>query len=344
MKKIKILKTSYIKRKIKSLILKLFLLDFKLKKWNKNRLSNRVLIVSLDSLGDNVVKSTTIKILTDYFEKDKTYILCKNNWKDLYYLQNYKNIFVDESSWNIFYKIKLYRKINKMNFSKMIILNHPELPEEIQYLYINNRYDMCEKVDYILEKHILILKKILNKDFILEDIKPNLSEYFSKKQYSNVICVAIGASGNEKIMDYRYMKNIVIKLAKNFSDKKIFILGNGKREKEYVKKLLEGVKLENIENCIDKFSLIEVMQCIADSDFFIGGDSGLMNIAFSLNKKIICLHWSKDKHIWEHPFENIKIIKGKGGKEYHSKVYGTEILNSIKYEQIEKAIQELSIY
>ncbi len=341
MKKINILKTSYLKRKIKENILKICLLDFKLK---ERKIDNKkILIVSMDSLGDNVIKSKTIEILSNEFKKENIYILCKNKWKEIYDLQGYFNLFVDESNWNIFHKVKLYRKINKMNFSKVISLSHKGIAKELEYIYTKNKYATLETVDYVLERHVLILNKVLNKNFSLEEVKPNFKKYFPLKKYSNIICIGIGASGNERMMKIENMKKIIVGLLQNYPKKDILLFGNGKREKEYAKKISEGLETKNLKNYIDKLSILETMQYISDCDLFIGMDSGLMNIAFALDKKVICTHWSKEKYFWEHPFKNVKIVKGNEDKKYYDKVYGTEILNSISFEQIIKAAKELNV-
>lgn len=345
MKKIKILKMSYWKNKIKNLILNICLLDLKIRK-NKvitENIDKKILIITMDSLGDNIVKNKSIEIIANEYGKANIYILCKDKWKEVYKLQDYPNIFTDETTWNIFYKIKLYRKLNNMNFFKVIIFNHAELPNVVNYIYNKNKYDVSDKVEYILDKHVILLKKVLNKEYNLEQIKPNFENYIPKQKKNNSICIGIGASGNDRVIKKEAMRDILMELLSHYPQKNIVLLGNGKREKKYTKELIRNINNKKLINYVDKFNLIETIKYINNSDLFIGGDSGLMNVAFALNKKVICLHWSKDKYIWEHPFENVKIIKGKGGKKFRDEKYGTEILNSIKYEQIDRAINELEI-
>lgn len=336
--KLKLFKTSYWKSKIKSFTLKLFLLDFKLKASKKN---NNILIITMDALGDNIVKNKTIEILANEFGKENTYILCKSKWKEIYQLQNYENIFVDETKWNIFYKIKLYRKLNKIGFSTIAILNHSHLPQEMDYIIHGNKYDMSEDASYILENHIIILKKILNKEYSIYDVRPNLGKYFPEKKYENVITVAVGTADYPKTWTYENFKKYILGLIELKPEKKIYLLGTGKKQSEMVLKLFGEIKNTNLINCIDRLNFREIIQLIKDSDFFIGGDSGLYNIAFALSTKTICLHWKREKTAWEHFGENIKILKGKGGKEFLDPKYGTDILNSITFEQIKEAIEEL---
>lgn len=339
MGKIRIFKTSYLKRKIKEYLVKISLLDYKF--FSKKKESKNILIITLDALGDNIVKSRTIEILAEKYGKENTYILCKSKWKSIYELQGYKNIYVDETKWNIFYKINQYRKLNKIGFETVAIMNHSYLPEEADYIYSGVKYDMSENVEYILEKHIILLEKIFKRKFTLEEVKPDIRKYFPETKYKDIISIAIGASNDMRTLPVEKMADIIKKLRIKFPNKVIAILGSGKKQENYYNKIIDIIGEKNIINYIDKIPLLETIQIIKDSDFFIGYDSGLLNIAFTLNKKSICLHWCKEKYIWEHPYSYIKILKGKGGDEYLDKKYGTDILNSITFEQIEKSIKKL---
>lgn len=343
MKKIRVLKTSYLKRKIKEYIIKLSLIDYRL--FNKKNIEDNknLLIITLDALGDNIVKSKTIEILANKYGKENTYILCKNKWKVLYEIQGYKNIFVDETKWNIFYKIKQYRKLNKIGFGTVAIMNHSYIPEEASYIFSGKKYDMSENVEYILEKHTIILKKILGKEYNVEEIKPNIKKYFPKRKYENIISIGIGASNNKRTLPIEKMSKIIIELRNKFPNKKIAILGTGKKQENYYKELKKITGEKNIQNYINKVSLLETIQIIKDSELFIGYDSGLLNVAFALNNKGICLHWYKEKFVWEHPYLNIQTLKGKSGEKFIDKEYGTDILNSITFGQIEEAIEKLKI-
>ena len=342
MKKIKFLKTSYLKRKIRETIVKLSLLDYRFfRKKNENK---NILIITMDALGDNIVKSRTIEILKEEYGEENIYILCKSKWKVLYEMQGYKNIFVDETKWNIFYKIKLYRKLNRIGFSKVAIFNHSYIPHETGYIYCNEKYDMSETVNYILEKHIIILKKMLKRKFTLEDVKPNIRKYFPNKKYENIISIAVGTADYPKTPTYSNLKLYITGLLNKFPNKKILLLGSGEKQQKTARDLINELSSERIVNLVDRINLQEVMQVIKDSDLFIGGDSGLYNIAFSLNVNTICLHWDKNKSIWEHKFNNIRILKGNGKEKNKNEKYGTPTLNSITFEQIENAINELHIF
>lgn len=198
-----------------------------------------------------------------------------------------------------------------------------------------------ESVDYILEKHVILLNKMLKRKFTLGDVKPDIRKYFPEKKYENIISIAVGTADYPKTPTYNNLKLYIIGLLNKFPNKKILLLGSGDKQQKTAKDLINEISSERIVDLIDKINLKEVMQIIKDSDLFIGGDSGLYNIAFALNKKIICLHWDSNKSAWEHNFNNVKILKGNGTEKDKNEKYGTPTLNSITFEQIENAINKL---
>lgn len=334
------LKTSFWKKKIKQFIIQLFLVDFR---FYKHKKTNNLLVITLDALGDNVVKSKTIKLLEKKFGQDNTYILCKSKWKSIYKLQNYKHIFIDETKWNVFYKIKLYRKLNKIGFNTVVILNHSYLPEEEKFILTGKKYDTSQTVDYILNKHLFLLNKILDRKVIINDIIPDMRVYFPETKYHNIITIAVGTADYIKTPTFNNLCKYIEGILRLNLNKDIYLLGTGDKQNAVATELISTIQSKKLKNMVDKLNLIEVMQMIKDSDLFIGGDSGLYNIAFCLKTKTICLHWKDNYPLWEHRTENIKILKGKGGKEYTDKQYGTDILNSITFEQIKEAMDELNI-
>ena len=184
---------------------------------------------------------------------------------------------------------------------------------------------------------------MLKRKFTLEDVKPDIRKYFPDKKYENMISIAVGTAAYFKTPSYNNLKLYIEKLLEKFPNKKIILLGSGDKQKRIVVKLKNEIYSNLIIDLIDKINLKEVMQIIKDSDLFIGGDSGLYNIAFALNKKIICLHWDSNKSAWEHNFNNVKILKGNGTEKDKNEKYGTPTLNSITFEQIENAAKELGV-
>jgi ADP-heptose:LPS heptosyltransferase len=90
--------------------------------------------------------------------------------------------------------------------------------------------------------------------------------------------------------------------------------------------------------------VVEVLQAIEGCYFFIGPDSALYNGAFVLNKPTIGLFGASITQAFEHPYEHIKIVKGDGNVMCDKlDNYGSDVLNSISIEDIEKAIMELSL-
>lgn len=352
------LKTSYIKSSIVNKSFNLWLYFFKknFKYINKGK----VLIITMEALGDNVVKATSFKILSDYFGKDNVYIQCRDRWSSVYKKMglnviDYKR---DKSIIKrILFLINNCKKINSLGIDRVIIFDHAGFSGHGKDIFCNCRIgttlldnddnlDIAVKIEgedpYILDRHIKLLQVITGNNYTLEDVKPDMREVLKKKKYSNVIAIGLGASHEKKTLPIRKMIEILNLLLKKYPEKEICLLGAGKKQKIYAEEIEKQLNNKKVKNYIDKFELLETIQMIGDSDFFIGYDSGLSNIAFSLRKKYICLFWTKSK-TWQHPFKDVKIILGDEKNIVSDGYYGTEILNSIKTEQIEKALKELEL-
>lgn len=308
----------------------------------KDKPNKKVLIVTLDALGDNLVKTKTIEIIAEYYGSENISILCKDKWADIYKKLGYRT-YVDEYK-NTLKRAYLYRKLNKINFKKIIYFKH-DLSEVQEYFFpkekILEQY-MDTKYNYILEQHIDLLEKITGKNYTLNDIRPDLKESFKKTDISNTISIGIGASNRVRTLPVKKMVEIIKLLLCKYPEKKIVLLGSGKKQVEYTKEIMKIIKNENVINKVEKISLIETLEIVANSDLFIGYDSGLVNAAFSFKTKYICLHWGKVE-TWWHKFENCKTLIGDEKNIEKDGVYGTDILNSITILQVEKALDELKI-
>lgn len=310
----------------------------------KDKNSNKVLIGTLDALGDNLVKIKTISILAEYYGKKNTYILCKDKWQEIFKRQGF-NVIADEYKSTI-KRACLYRKLNKMNFHKIIFFEHTFSEDRTKL------FPTCDliipnsnlKFEYILDLHVNLLKMVIGKDYSISELRPNIKENYLNKNINNVIAIGIGASNISRTLPVNKMVEIIDFISEKYPEKKIVLLGSGKRQAEYTKKLLKITKAKNIEDKIDSIGLMESLEYVANADLFIGYDSGLTNAAFVFRTKYICLHWGEVKYWW-HNFENCETIIGDGKDIDMAKCegYGTNILNSIKLSQIEESLERLNI-
>lgn len=330
-------KWSHFRKNCLNKILKLIVSKTKI---NRSIGKDKVLIVTVDALGDNLVKATTIKKISEYYGKENIYILCKDKWAKIYELQGY-NVFIDRYK-NFIDRIKIYRKVNEIPYKKVIYFNHSGANYVEELILCRNKVENKSNYKYILEQHLNLLKDITGRDYGLNDIRPDLKKIYEDESIKDTISIGIGAANQEKTLPLEKMKEILEHLIEKFPYKEIVLLGSGKKQIDYTQKMLKNLKLSRVKNLVGKITLTETLKIVANSDVFIGYDSGLTNAAFSFNTKYICLHWDLNS-AWNHKYENCCTIFGDGQNAFMDGIHGTEILNSITLDQIDEGIKDLEI-
>lgn len=352
------LKSSYLKSKIADILFERWFKKYE-KDFQKKQTEN-ILVISLEALGDNVVKTTSFKILADYYGKENMYIMCRDKWECVFQELGYNVLGMKKLKnpiKNAKYRIEFFKKLNELSFKRVILFEHIGLGGILQYIICDDKIGLCSeekslymnkaiKVDdnkmYTLDRQVLLMDEVLNRSFTRDELRPDMREMFHERKYNDIISIGIGASSEQKTLPIKNMSKILKMLSERYPNKKIVLLGNGKKQEYYSKQLIENCSCKNIESYIGKISLIETIRVINDSDFFLGYDSGLSNVAFALRKKYICLFWT-DMTVWQHPFDDLRIIKGNGINPENDGYHGTDILNSIKVEQVEEALKELKL-
>lgn len=303
--------------------------------------SSKILIISNEALGDTIIKSQAIKILSDFYGKENIYILCKDKWKAIYLKQGY-NLLIDEYK-KVFKRILFFRKLNKMNFQQAIFINHDSFNEISKFIQCPHKITNKMDKKYILENYTYILKEITGTNYKKEDLRPDLKSLYKNDSIKNTISIGIGASNQRRTLPIEYIKNLIELLLKKYPEKKIILLGTGKKQVSYTKELLKKINYKNIINKVDTISLNETLEIVANSDLFLGYDSGLTNSAFCFHTKYICFHWSDSIKLWLHDFPHCVTLIGDGKNPVKDNTYGTDILNSIKLSQVEEALNKLKI-
>ncbi|MGL5051341.1 MAG: glycosyltransferase family 9 protein [Fusobacteriaceae bacterium] len=321
----KAFKTSHLKSKLSNYIFEKWFQNYK--KSFQLKKTDKVLIISQEALGDNIVKTESIKKIAQIYGKNNIYIVCRGKWGDLFKVLGYNVIEYSKSKKiieSVKMKIEFFKKINELCVKKVILFEHLTKGEILSYIncedtiglspvheseYLKKAIKTDDDKTYTLDRQILLMKELTGKTYKREELRPDIREGFQNRFNMNIITVGIGASNEIKVLPVLKMVQILKMLSKRYPDKAIKLLGAGKKQKKYAQKILELCNVNNIDDCIDKFSLIESISLINDSDFFLGYDSGLSNAAFALRKKYICLFWT-DMTVWQHPFNDLKIIKG----------------------------------
>ena len=210
----------------------------------------------------------------------------------------------------------------------------------------NNRY-YTKAFERPKEKYILytikkMWKVILEEEVSLEKVKPDLRYLFNIEE--NGIIVQVGASSRVKVCSPLIMAKYLNDIEK-ISNEKITLVGHGKDQEEYAKKLEELLPNIEFNNLVGKTTIKGVFEEVARCRIYIGFDSGLYNLAFTLKKKIIALFRSGEQSGFLHKDKTIKIlyptIEDANNKLITDEKYSNKEINSISVEKVVKAYKKL---
>jgi ADP-heptose:LPS heptosyltransferase len=346
------LKTTIMKYNITKILFYIFTFFEK----NKTLEKKEILITQLDGLGDGIIRLELLRILSEKYGKENIVILTKNCYEILqlegYTVIKCKNLF----HLNIFKLLGVYRELRKYNFKELYLMEFNKDKEvdflkkfnyDIVYMYRNNGLKNWErkfslklitKSDGKIIESVYNFAKEVDKNVKKENLKPVLHIETKNMDY---IAVGIGAGGDYKVASPETLAEFLMYIISVQPDTKFHILGNGKNQEKYYQKLNEIIKSENIINFVDKLTVIESAKQIANAKLYIGFDSGLYNIAYALDKKILAVVSMKNSQSCYHDYKNIEFVyrrkNDKPVRKINDKVYVNEELNQIPTERfIEK--------
>ena len=269
------------------------------------------IVYSHHKLGDLIWQLPYIKAISEHHNKEVDLVVrektqAKEILKDLNYINtiNYNNF-----RKKIFYWIDVFRlkKIfSSEDYTHIYILdkiNKPAVAAKLarikniigpgirrQKKWLTNK-DFLEDKDWLLSyseqsQKLLKLNNIEIKDIYPHiEVKPSSLDRFKKNFSYSGKKIAFGVDSFE---DYKiwYEENF-IELANKFYDKKIFdyvYLVCGK-DKQYIAKDIIAKSNKNFFIDCSDLKLIDIISVIKDSDFFVGNNSGPLNLAAALNIK-----------------------------------------------------------
>jgi len=179
-------------------------------------------------------------------------------------------------SWLLGSKFILFR--NKKN-----IIKH--------FLKTKYKIDSINSADYPIQFwHLNLLKGITKEELtdvpIVYNIDKNTISPIKEKDYL-VLCPI--SSRIPKDMPYDTTLNIIKQ-----ANKKVVLLGNGKISRELSNKLKQE-HLENLIDLTDKTTLQEAALIMKNSLGVISVDTGLMHLAYAVNKEVICVFYETKK-------------------------------------------------
>ena len=268
-------------------------------------------VYSHHKLGDLIWQLPYMKAISEHHNKEIDLVVrgktqAKEILKDLKYINT---IHYNNFRKKIFYWIdvfKLKKIFSSEDYTHIYILdkiNKPAVAAKLarikniigpgirrQKKWLTNK-DFLEDKDWLLSyseqsQKLLKLNNIEIKDIYPHiEVKPSSLDEFKKNFSYSGKKIAFGVDSFE---DYKiwYEENF-IELANKFYDKKVFdyvylICG---KDKQYIAKDIIAKSNKNyFINCSD-LKLIDIISVIKDSDFFVGNNSGPLNLAAALNVK-----------------------------------------------------------
>ena len=262
-------------------------------------------------LGDLIWQLPYIKAISEHHNKKIDLVVrektqAKEILKDLNYINT---IHYNNFRKKIFYWIDVF-KLKKIffteNYTHVYILdkiNKPAVAAKLaniknvigpgikrQKKWLTNKNFLDDK-DWLLSyseqsQKLLKLNNIKIKDIYPHiEVKPSSIEELEIKKFYSGKKIAFGVDSFE---DYKiwYEKNF-IELANKFYDEKVFdyiYLVCGK-DKQYIAKDIIAKSNKNYFIDCSDLKLIDIISVIKDSDFFVGNNSGPLNLAAALNIK-----------------------------------------------------------
>ena len=274
-------------------------------------IENICITYSHHKLGDLIWQLPYIRAISEHHNKKIDLIVrektqAKEILKDLNYINaiHYKNFRKKFFYWIDTFKLK--KIFSNEGYSHVYILdkiNKPAIAAKLagikniigpgikrQKKWLTNK-DFLEDRDWYLSyseqsQKLLKLNNINIKDVYPHiEVKPSSLDKLKKNFSYNGKKIAFGVDSYE---DYKiwYEENF-IELANKFYDGKVFdyiYLVCGKDKQHIVKNIIAKSNRNYFIDCSD-LKLIDIIGAIKDSDFFVGNNSGPLNLAAALNIK-----------------------------------------------------------
>lgn len=347
------LKKSYIQEGINLYLIRFILSFFK----SRFKPQGKVLIKSCDGIGDILVRTKLMELIEKKYGKDNIYVLMKSGYTKLGDMLGYRTIeYSRKERKSFFSRLKKMYELNSMGFSTYINIEFANditvgnlfIPERIGredlswQVERNNKYYTKSYIlenDYVMNQIAAMGKEILEKDFKVEEVIPDLRSIFGYGQKN--IVVAVGSTEKERVCSPILMSKYLQEILLKYSNEKIILVGNGDRQNKYAEKIIEILNNKNVENLVDKTTLKEVFEIVSKSYLFIGFESGLYNLSFVTKKNGIILFRDRE-NIFLHNVPWLKILVPKKIVfQVEDKEYPNKIINSITVEEFKETLKEV---
>lgn len=297
-----------------------------------NEKIKRILIIRLSSLGDVVLTTPLVKLTREIYPNAEIDYLTKREYSDIlknnpgvnriietesnidfnglnklraHIRQNPYDLIIDaHNNLRTFY-MKLFLKTKKLTFKKYSLR---------KFLLVKFKINLMKNLPPIVQRNCDILTKTMSLTF-----KPGLPEIFTDRASelsSEEIFSSLSIPSQKKIIgllasSHHFTKTFpaekYVELINSFDKEKFAFLlfGKGKDRKNI--ELIKGSTSESVYDLCDKLDLQQLTCMMKKCDIIIGGDTGPMHIAESLDKPLIMLAGSSVKEFGFYP-QNQKAI------------------------------------
>lgn len=350
-----ILKKAYIRDLVNSSIINFIFKFFRFKN------DGKILVKSMDGIGDILVRSRLVEKIIEKYGKENVYFLMKEHYKSLGEMLGYNVIGIPRKSEKNFLKrlIMMYQINKEYSPSKFLNIEFgndstianifasekvgvkDNYPTAQRYnKYYTKSFEFCKSNKKVLENIRDIAENILEENITLEEIIPDLSKSFSKKEEG--IVVAVGSTARDRVCSPKRMREYLLEINKIYPNEEIILVGNGELQKEYAEYLSKELGSINIKNLVNKTTLKEAFDLVANSKVFIGFESGLYNFCFVTRKKGVALFKNIDVP-FAHKVPWLKIVGPEEERidNLFDENYPDEKINNISVKKFREAIEEL---
>lgn len=345
---------SYIKNEFCTLMTSVILYFFKFKFKKKEK----IVVKAADGIGDVLVKSKLIEELKEEYGKENIYFIFQESYKFLGELLECNTIiFSRKENYNFIKRSRKMYFINKLGIKKFINLEFTN-DNFIRNIYADEKIGIFDnsieaqennekytKKIYINSKTVLEVVKemgetILNKKLTTKDIIPDLREKFNLKREEGIV-IAVGSTARDRVCSPYKMIEYIKKIQNIFPEENIYLIGNGEMQRKYSKKVKEILNNEQIIDLVDTTTLKEAFEKTAKAKLFIGFESGLYNLRFTLRKPVIALFRNVNVP-FAHRVEWVKLL-GPDEKttNFKDEDYPNEAINSISVDSFDRELKSI---
>lgn len=342
-------------------ILRDFIYDFFIK--NNIKKGDKILITSTDGIGDFIVRDKLFLELIETYGRENVFVLVKAGVDSIVkkYGINPKNIFIFtredrkkiKNSKNFLEKIASLgiKKIYALEFTThdLWFMKYFSQVEKIGFdasgsmnKYFNKIVKKRElKIKNVTELTKEYLEAIFNRKYTLEEVRPRISKFYKKdEKYIKGIAFGVGSIERKRMMAPKKQEKILIALSEKCTDREIYLLGRGVLEDRLINEMPNIKNRKNIVNLVGKTSLEECNDIINSCELFVGMESGLYNMAFAMEKRVVGLFTTKETGFAHVGYSGVKVIEGKDGEVNY---FGNPNLNGIKVSDVLEAVEEFLI-